>query len=570
MSVAVPSMEVHVLHVEDRLEDHELARRRIEKELEGCTFRRVDSLEEYLPLLRGEWPDLILSDYVLPRFDGMQALGYALEYSPLVPFIVLTGSISEDVAVQCLKRGAWDYVIKEHAERLGLAVRGALGERERRQQRRRLDDRLRKLEAAVDQCPVSIMVIDREERLDYVSAGFTRATGYAPEEVLGRNPRFLQATDVPHAVYDELWRTLRAGGAWRGEIQTRRRDGTVFWERVIVAPILAEDGSTSHYVFVNEDVTEDKRLRAQFLHAQRMEVLGRLAAGMAHDFNNAMTPIALVTDELSRDPRFSFEHRDALEELRAAVTRTSQLTHQLMSFVRQEEPRVVVVDVCSLVRGMTSMFQRLLGGNVRITLDLPPQPCFVQVAQGAMEQVLGNLVVNARDAMPSGGTLRISASAFALGAPQRADWPDLDDGNYVLIQVEDTGVGIPAGVQPHVFEPFFTTKGEDRGTGLGLATAKELVTRSGGNIRFESVVGRGTTFHIALPLAAARSIEGPDRVPFDAAVPATRRVLIVEDEHSIRRVTKRFLEKHGFAVVEAATGEEALEQLDRDEAVSSW
>jgi two-component system, cell cycle sensor histidine kinase and response regulator CckA len=381
--------------------------------------------------------------------------------------------------------------------------------------------------------------------------------GWSAVEVIGA---YIQDITVPQsrlAEGAEIIEQLRAGLRWSGEFTVRRRDGTTFPALVIDYPISDESGELVGLVGVSVDLSDRKRLEAQLLHAQRMESVGRLAGGVAHDFNNLLTAIVGCTElvELALAPG-----HPALEDLRTlqhVAERAGHLTRQLLAFARKQMMEPVVLCPSDLVVGLSPIFRRLVSEEIELVILPNSEAGVVRADPVQIEQVLVNLVVNARDAMPYGGKLTIETADITF-EPIHADRHiDARAGDYVVISVSDTGVGMSAEVQAHAFDPFFTTKDTGKGTGLGLSTCYGIVKQHGGHLWLYSEEGHGTTFKIYLP-----RVHG---VPSDlvrrdlAALPVgTESVLLVEDEETLRRIAARTLRGQGYTVLEASNGLEAL------------
>jgi PAS domain S-box-containing protein len=430
-------------------------------------------------------------------------------------------------------------------------------------ERKAAESRLRQLSQAVEQSPAAVVITDLAGRIEYVNARFTEVTGYSPAEVLGGNPRILKSGEAPSEGYGAMWRKLSAGEPWEGEFHNRRKDGTLFWERALITPIRDAEGRVTHYVALKEDVTREKaqeealrRSEAQFLQAQKMEAVGRLAGGVAHDFNNLLGVIGGYAEILLRAAPEE-EQRKRLEEILRASERAASLTRQLLAFSRKQvlEPRVV--DLGALVGESESMLRRLVGEDVELNVRRQPPLGRVRVDPTQMQQVLLNLVVNARDAMPKGGLLWIEVANADLDRTYAAVHEPLQPGRYVVLSVSDTGVGMDRETQGRVFEPFFTTKEPGKGTGLGLATVYGIVKQSGGYIWLYSEPGSGAAFRIYLP----RVDEEP--APLPAPPRAEMRggnetILLVEDEAALGTIAAEMLETSGFRVLTASDGFAAL------------
>ena len=429
-------------------------------------------------------------------------------------------------------------------------------------ERRREQERLLTLSRAVEQSPVSIVITDTAGSIRYVNPEFTRATGFAAEEALGANSRILRSGHHPPDFYASLWRTITSGRDWRGELRNKRKDGTLFWESATISPVADASGRITHYVAVKVDVTERRLLEDQFRQSQKMEAVGRLAGGVAHDFNNLLTVISGFTElTLGKLPPGD-PVRPYLEEVAKASERAAGVTRQLLAFSRRQVLQTVPTDLGAVVTGLEKMLRRLIGEDVEIILRLSPDLGTVKVDPGQMEQAVVNLCVNARDAMPGGGTLVLAAENVTLDGASPRSRGGTRTGEYVALSVADTGTGMSPEVKDHVFEPFFTTKEKGKGTGLGLAQVHGIVHQSGGFIEVDSTPGAGTTIRILLPRLGAEAgvAPAPDTVPAGGR----ERILLVEDEPAVAEVARDSLEGAGYRVLPAFTPE-ALDRILAEE-----
>ncbi|HXG44298.1 MAG TPA: PAS domain S-box protein [Gemmatimonadales bacterium] len=424
----------------------------------------------------------------------------------------------------------------------------AQAELERREQRFRL---------LIENAPDMILVVDDTGVLRFRSPSATQVFGYQDEEMMGRNVLELVHPDDLPAVQAALAEArANPGRPVRAEFRARHREG--HWLTLeTVGRSLPEQAPEGFIVLNARDRTEVLRLEEQFRQAQKLEAIGRLAGGVAHDFNNILAVVLMQADLTLTDPGLTEETRESLQAIRAAARRAGDLTRQLLLFGRRQVMQPRELDLNAAVTSLAGMLQRLLGEDVHLELHLHPVPLTVRADPGMLDQVLMNLAVNARDAMPGGGRLVIETTTRTVTPDLAARYPQAAPGEYACVRVADTGHGIPADVLPHIFEPFFTTKEPGKGTGLGLATVFGIVKQHGGAVAVFSEPGQGATFEILLPV-------GPAGVAALAPAPrpaALRRgeetVLVVEDDPAVRRLTRLTLERHGYRVLEAADGPEA-------------
>ena len=423
---------------------------------------------------------------------------------------------------------------------------------------KRTEEELRKLSRAVEQSPVSIVITDLDGKIEYVNPKLCQVTGYTQAEVLGRTPRILKSGEMSQAEYRQLWQTIKSGKEWRGEFHNRKKNGELFWELASLSPIFDGSGTITHFLAVKEDITEHKRLEHEFRQAQKMEAFGQLAGGVAHDFNNLLTVIQgnatlLETGTLSED-----EQGEALRQISQASERASSLTRQLLMFSRRQAVRLESLDLNDVVLNMTKMLQRLIGEHITLVSEYAPGGAPVQADVGMMEQVLMNLAVNSRDAMPNGGRLSIQTKLLSLGEDATRTNPRARPGRFVRLSVADTGEGIAPEHLAQIFEPFFTTKDIGKGTGLGLATVFGILEQHRGWIEVESRLSEGTTFRYYLPHLDDIRERRPERRPLQGQRGGSETVLLVEDEPSLRRLARRLLERQGYRVHEAESAIAAL------------
>jgi signal transduction histidine kinase len=343
------------------------------------------------------------------------------------------------------------------------------------------------------------------------------------------------------------------------ELRWRRKDGGVAWIQLDAVAVRDEEGKVRYFQAFVRDITERKALQEQLVQAQKMEAVGRLAGGIAHDFNNLLTAIKGNADLALMDLPAATPLRSDLEEIQAAAERAARLTRQLLMFSRKQVAEVEPLDLNQLLQDLEKMLRRILGEDVDLHLRTASDIGLVEADRGQMEQVVMNLVINARDAMPKGGKLTIETTQVELDADYARLHAEVTPGPHVVLSVSDTGQGMDAETQRHIFEPFFTTKPEGRGTGLGLATVYGVVKQCRGHIWVYSEPERGTVFKIYLPVSAALARE-PARPSLGAAVPGgTETIVLVEDETGVRDLAVRVLERFGYSVITTHSPLEALE-----------
>ncbi|MBI5154788.1 PAS domain S-box protein [Candidatus Poribacteria bacterium] len=423
-------------------------------------------------------------------------------------------------------------------------------------ERKRAEAERNLLAAAIEHSEGAVFITDAEGRIKYTNAGFTSITGYPRAEFIGKTLARLESGEGKGRFWENLLATVQRGGIWRDTIMGRRADESPLMMRLVVSPLRDDSGRIMHLVGVGQDITEEHRLREQLRLAQRMEAIGQLAGGIAHDFNNILTTITGCGNLLLEDLPASSQEREDVQEIVEAAGRAAELTKQLLAFSRQQPQELRPVDLNELVLGLQRLLQRLLGNTITLVVQPSLTPVAALGDRSQMEQVVINLCVNARDAMPDGGTLTITAGSRSLDEPSALRLR-MNPGEYVTLSVTDTGTGIAPEIRDRIFDPFFTTKTQGQGTGLGLATVYGIVSQSGGVIELETVVGAGSTFRIILPAAAMGAASGAAH-PRGRPRGGTEGILLSTDEESVRRLAVRSLRGFGYAVIEAADGAQAL------------
>jgi PAS domain S-box-containing protein len=415
------------------------------------------------------------------------------------------------------------------------------------------------LAAAVEQSTETIVITNPDGTIVYVNPAFEKSTGYTRAEALGQNPRLLKSGKQDAEFYRRMWDVLNYGEVWRGHFINKRKDGSLYDEDATISAIRDADGRTINYVAVKRDVTRELQLESQFRQMQKMEGIGQLAGGVAHDFNNMLAVIQMQASLLKSGGSLAPEQIKYADEIGQTVNRAAALTRQLLLFSRRESLQPRDLDLSESITSTMQMLRRILGETVEVSVKLAAQPLYVRADPGMLDQVLMNMAVNARDAMPNGGKLLIETTAVEIDAAAAARTAQARPGPFVCLSVGDTGSGIPPEILPRIFEPFFTTKDVGKGTGLGLATVYGIVQQHQGWIQVSSEVGQGTTFQIYLPRLARldKSLIGA-KIP--AAIPGGKEtILLVEDETSLRNSLKMFLSRLGYRILEASSGVQALE-----------
>ena len=449
---------------------------------------------------------------------------------------------------------ATDYRPTDDDRRILGIIASAIGNEDTRKQK---EAELNRLMTAIEQTPESVVITDTEGCILYVNPFFEQVTGYSRAEAMGQNPRLLKSDRQDKTFYRELWTSISAGEVWRGRFTNKKKNGAFYTEDAVIAPVRDEKGAVTNYIAIKRDITHELELESQYRQTQKIDSIGRLAGGVAHDFNNILTTILgnaeLALTQLSSDAPL----RSNLESIQEGAERAANLTRQLLAFARRQviEPRQVNLN--ELILNLNKMLHRLIGEDIKLVTQTVPDLGQIKADPGQIEQVLLNLVVNARDAMPNGGTLTIRTDNVHLDEDY-ARRHLVTPGDYVMVSVTDTGVGMTDEVKHHIFEPFYTTKEQGKGTGLGLATCFGIIQQSNGHIHCDSQVGKGARFEIYLPRVcgtedAKANHEAPVSLP-----QGSETILLAEDEPSLRRLMTRVLRTQGYTILEAADGNEAL------------
>lgn len=425
-------------------------------------------------------------------------------------------------------------------------------------ERKRAEHKLSLQAAALEAAANSIVITDREGTILWVNPAFSKLTGYAAHEVLGRTPRLLSSGKHDPQFYKKMWNTILSGAVWQGEITNRRKDGTLYSEEMTITPVRSDTGEISHFVAIKVDITAAKKTELQLQQAQKMEAIGRLASGIAHDFNTLLNIILGYSELLLAELPNDNPLRRHVEQIENSANVGALVTKQLLAFGRKHALNAEVIDLRNFVADMQPMLRRLLRESIELVVRCSQEVCPVKADPGQIQQLVLNLVANARDAMPGGGTLTLEVKTVELDEAYVEKHAGMSPGRYEMLAVSDTGTGMDAQTAAHVFEPFFTTKSPGEGTGLGLATVYGIVKQSGGDIWVYSEPGVGSIFKVFLP-QASETVEVAEPLQFPQKVAGTETILLVEDSAGLRELTRVLLSRQGYTVLEAVDGIEGLE-----------
>jgi PAS domain S-box-containing protein len=424
-------------------------------------------------------------------------------------------------------------------------------------ERKRAEEKLRKLSHAVEQSPISVIITATDGAIEYANPKFTEVTGYGLDEVVGQNPRFLKSGATAREEYAVLWQTITAGRVWHGEFHNKRKNGELFWELATISPIRDSFGNITHFIAVKEDITERKKLSNELRQSQKMEAVGRLAGGIAHDFNNIITAIIGYASFLEMKIDQNDQLRNFVRQIILSAERAANLTQGLLSFSRKQITNLQPVNLNEIVKRIDKLLVRLIGEDIELSTTLTEQVPVIMADSLQVEQVLMNLATNARDAMPSGGVLCITTQIFFLDSRFVSSHGYGKPGKYALLTVSDTGTGMNEETQKKIFEPFFTTKEVGKGTGLGLSIVYGIIKTHGGFINCYSEPDNGTVFNLYLPLIRSE-VDEPPTEETSLLTGGTETILIAEDDETVRSFARDLLEDFGYTVIEAVDGDEAL------------
>jgi PAS domain S-box-containing protein len=527
-------------------------------ELDGFEVNLAESFGRAFAEWGGGDVDAIVLDRKLPDGNADELLPRVRELLGDAPIIIVTGYADLDGAVTALRYGAEDYLTKPVDPGVLRSVVRRVVEDSR--MRKELRQAREQLQLFVDSTTDAVCLLDAQGRVSQWNRAAQRMTGYEEAEILGRSfARFFSKADVASGTPERLLKTATGVEGFAEEEGWRfRKDGTQLRANSAVTALRDRDGTLRGFSYVMRDLTERHSLEEQLRQAQKMESVGRLAGGVAHDFNNLLAAIQgsseLLLDRLPEGDR----SRRAAERICKAADRGAALTQQLLALSRRHPQRPEILDLNVIVGEMRDLVTRLLGEDIELSVDLASRLPRVEIDPTHIDQILMNLVVNARDAMPAGGSLEIGTERVDL-APPEAGRLELTPGHYLELRVRDSGHGMDAETLSKIFEPFFTTKSPGKGTGLGLSTVFGLVKQSHGSIAVESEPGQGTTVRVYLP-AAGRQVSRRRKRPPSApnGVRGNETVLIVEDDQLLREITCEVLGGAGYSVLCANTPGDAI------------
>lgn len=558
LSQAMPKPPLRLLLLEDNHRDADLVRITLASADLNLQIVHAANKNSFEAALEGSRFDLIITDYAIPGWDGLQALARVRQQDPEVPFIFFSGALGEERAVEALKNGATDYVLKNHLPRLLPVVRRALNEREEHRKRYEAEHALREAEfryrTLFEQSPEAIVVVEAETMLplDFNDEA-CRQLGYSREEFARLRVVDHTETDQRHSIEARFAEALRTG---RCEFETvyrsKRGDPRSIW--LTVRLIELHGRQAFHSIW--RDLTERQETERRLLRSQRLESIGTLAAGIAHDLNNALAPI-LMSASLLRD-RAPPETITLLDLIENSAQRGAAMVRQLLTFAKGIDGQRILVQPRHLMKEMEKIIRSTFPKDIQLQTQFARDGSQVLGDATQLHQVLLNLCVNARDAMPSGGILKLETSTIELDPALSGTLEGSKPGRYVVMRVADSGTGIPPELIDRIFDPFFTTKSPDKGTGMGLSTVLGIVRSHNGFMRVQSKPGEGATFSVYLPVAQSKdteplTIQGRSEFHGNGQL-----VLIVDDDAAVRNSLQILLQRLNFRVLPCASGHEAL------------
>jgi two-component system cell cycle sensor histidine kinase/response regulator CckA len=553
---------IRILLVEDNLGDARLVKEALaEIRSTSLEFVHAIRLSDGLKKLEEGGTDVVLLDLSLPDVSGLETVRRTRLKAPTVPIVVLTGLNDEAFALKAVREGAQDYLVKGQldgnlllrAMRYAIERHQLLGERKRAEEALRASQEyaLNLIESSLDM----IIATDQNGNITEFNKAAQRTFGYQPHEILGKHLQLLYAEPAESL---RVHATILKDGKSVGEVRQARKNGQVF-PCFLSASILRDtQDQLVGVVSISRDITEQLNLEEQLRQSQKMESIGQLAGGIAHDFNNMLTVIHGHAALLLSAGKLDEDVADSAFQISLASERAANLTRQLLAFSRKQVMQTTYLDVNELVAHLSKMLRRILGEDIVLQLNYAPNIPLVRADKGMMEQIIMNLAVNARDAMPEGGRLVIDTSVRTIREAQVEQEPEGTLGEFVCLSVKDSGCGIAPEHLQRVFEPFFTTKEVGKGTGLGLATVYGIAKQHQGWINVESEVGTGSIFRLFLPSSPGAIATAADEQQEETRG-GTEAILVVEDDLAVRALVLTVLESYGYRVFEAASGGLALE-----------
>lgn len=555
---------LHLLMVEDSEDDMLLLLRELRRGGYSPDYVRVETAFEMKVALESQSWDIVIADYTLPAFSAPEALQLLQNHQRDLPFIIVSGTIGEEVAVAAMKAGAHDYLLKDNLARLVPAVERELREAQERQKRLYAEQALRESEERFRQLAENItesvfwMSDPKALQMLYVSPAYDRIWGGSSKSLYANFMEWIEAI-VPEdrqRIQTSFFEQSLLGN-YDEEYRIMRPDGSIRWIRDRRFPIKDLTGIPYRVVGIAEDITNRKLTEAALRRTERLESLGILASGIAHDLNNVLTPIIGIAQLLPLQvPNLDEQARRLLQILNESAYRGTDLVKQILSFTSGIESNPTNTQVSHLLWEIQKIIQQVFPKNIELFTDLPQDLKLIAADATLLHQVFMNLCVNARDAMPNGGQLSIVAENVAIDENYARMDMEAQVGSYVMVEIADTGMGMQPEILDRIFDPFFTTKEIGKGTGLGLATAIGIVKSHHGFINVYSEVGKGSQFKVYLPATDASETETV--IDVEPQMGEGELILVVDDEVPVQEITQATLEAHGYKAMTANDGIEAI------------
>lgn len=543
---------IDVLIIEDDEDDYFIARSLLSKTATlNCQVEWARDYDKGLSTLIRNQYDICLIDYRLGARDGLQLLREADEEGVMTPMILLTGQGDYEVDIKAMMAGAADYLVKGQIDALLLerSIRYA-------RERRRAEERIREQAALLDKARDSICAYDLNRNVVYWNKSAERLTGYTEDEIKALSPNCLYKGDGDKV--ERAWDETVARGEWSGDLRQETKNGDELIVESRWTLVRDNAGNPRSILVINTDVTERKRLESHFLRAQRMESIGTLVGGIAHDLGNLLVPILLGVKVLSQRHQEDEKTMRTLEMIRRSAQRGSDMVKQVLAFARGVEGERVQLSLEHVIHEVQRITDETFPAGVSVEIEVADGLPMVTGDSTQLQQVIMNLCVNARDAMPTGGKLCLRAFVHEIDATVARSSPDAQPGRYICVHVSDTGTGIPPQVLDKVFEPFFTTKPSGKGTGLGLSTVYSIIKSHGGFVDVKSEQGGGTTFSVFLPTSEVTTEQKSEDELTPMRNGAGETILLVDDEEFILETASETLADAGFDVLTAENGTEAI------------
>lgn len=553
---------IRSLIIEDMEDDALLILRELRKGGFEPVFTIVDTEEDMEEALSAQTWDIIISDYFLPRFNGFEALRLAKNYDPDIPFILISGAIGEDIAVEAMKAGAHDYMMKDNLQRLIPAVKRELHDAQVRRAHRKsesdLKDSKNMLQSIIDNAAAVINLKDAQGNYMLINKQYEILFHLNNDQIKGKKDCDIFPKEFADVLRENDRKVIDANKAMEFE-EVIPHDGDPHIYISVKFPLCDTSGVPTSVCSICTDITGKKRLEAQFQQAQKMEAIGTLTGGIAHDFNNLLAVIIGNAELLEEQMRRGNLKADYLDEIKSAGLKAKNLVHQLLAFSRKQMIKPKLINFNDILKDLEKMLGRIIGEDILLKIDPFTGLWPVNIDPSQVEQVIMNLAVNARDAMPSGGNLNIRTENIELDTGYFHDH-NVENlpGPYVMVTVSDTGIGMDADTRKRAFEPFFTTKEIGRGTGLGLSTVYGIVKQNGGYVWAYSEPGHGTTIKIYLPRGKEDTAEFQSAKTIKGSFEGSETILVVEDDDSLRKLSRTIFERYGYKVLDARSGKEAL------------